>query len=182
MSKRAIAYIKENLLGILIGFAVITFIWEGLILPGQRFTITGILTLVIFTIAAQHKYSRRSLEQKALKKRGLTHQDLTNIDFVKNWEPVQQDGLIKFCFIQGGLTVGLIIFPLLLLAFIYLVFFSVNISFYTGIVYPLGAACVLGPYLLGVIVYGVRYQLNQRRFQRLTDPLKLKKPNAVNIF
>ncbi|RFZ81115.1 hypothetical protein DYU05_20355 [Mucilaginibacter terrenus] len=175
MLGRVVSHIKANLLGVFIGFAVVSFIFEGLILTPGDFYATQFFGIIIVIIATRSKYRDRLQAQKRLKQKGLTHEDLSNIDFVKNWEVARRVGPLKYCFLQGGLSIGLITFPLSLMLFVFLVFFSADAEYFKALMYPLALVCLIVPYVTGVLIYAVRYQRNQHRFHKLTDPLNLNR-------
>ncbi|MGZ3766162.1 MAG: hypothetical protein ACXVA2_15945 [Mucilaginibacter sp.] len=111
-------------------------------------------------------------ELEELKKRGLTEEDIKRIQFIKKWEETRKTGVIRYCLYDGGTISGMILFfPISFILF--------SISGYSLRSFPelkdmmfFILECVGIGYLLGAGIYGARWKFNERKFTRLTDPLR----------
>ena len=92
--KAGLAWANENLLGIIIACAVVSFIYEGLILKPDKFILTHIFGYAIAFKILYDKNQEDIEARKKLAKRGLAVLDLHNIEFVKSWDPIRLKGNI----------------------------------------------------------------------------------------
>ena len=130
-----------------------------------------ILAGIYIILALYSKYQKRKKLTNELKEKGLTPADVTNIDFVKNWDTTRKTGIKRFCLLEGGLMTGIMLFiPLSFILFLVLGLTEVLSSFSHLIIAALISLAT--SYLIGVIIYVVRWKANERRFIRLTDPFK----------
>ncbi|RYZ98999.1 MAG: hypothetical protein EOP47_17960 [Sphingobacteriaceae bacterium] len=111
-------------------------------------------------------------EADVLHKKGLSRGDVLRIDFVKDWDQKRRDGIFRFCLLQGGILSGILLFPLLVIGFALAIFFHLLTDF-RSLVY-LAGSCLIVCYITGVIVYLFRWKYNERKFQKLTNPLNLQ--------
>jgi hypothetical protein len=81
--KAGLAWVNENLLGIIIACAVVSFIYEGLILKPDELILTKIFGYAIAFKILYDKNQEDIEARKKLAKRGLAVSDLHNIEFVK---------------------------------------------------------------------------------------------------
>jgi hypothetical protein len=123
-----------------------------------------LLYLVLFYIGRQQR-------KKELKEKGLTLGDITNIAFVKDWEVTRKTGITRYCLIEGGLMTGVILFvPISFIVFFYSGLETIMASF-ANLLIATSASFALS-YLTGTAIYFFRWKTNERRFIRLTDPLR----------
>lgn len=163
-------YIKHNLLGLGVACAVVCFFIETLLFHTNHFPLTAAATVLVFIAAGYEKHYARRLKELELKKRGLTFADTLNIGFVKNWEILRKKGIYKFCFVDGGLMLGLIIvLPLALIGMLALSDLN-SLFFNPGRLLWYIADCCLVGYVIGAVTYLTRWVRNEKRFIRLTDP------------
>ncbi|AMR33733.1 hypothetical protein A0256_21000 [Mucilaginibacter sp. PAMC 26640] len=164
-------YLRQNLLGVAVGLAIVSFLVETLLIHSKDFLFTGFAAVLIFIIAGYQKHHERRLKARELKKKGLTITDTLNIEFVKSWEVLRKQGIYKFCFIDGGLMLGLIIMlPVALIGMLTLS--DLNGLFSDpGRIFWYITDCALIGYVTGALIYFVRWIINEKRFIRLTDPL-----------
>ena len=122
-------------------------------------------------ITGYFKYKNKLDTLKKLKAKGLTIQDLDNIEFVKKWEETRKEGLWKYCIRDGGIITGAGLS--LGVALLFAIFYSHNFvtiladpgSMFSFIGYSyIGGACA------GVILFRITWHFNEKRFIRLTDP------------
>ncbi len=66
------------------------------IVNDKSFIIPWILLDFIGLFPGYYKYKERILFEKRLKARGLTIEDVNNIEFVKQWEEIRQKGVVKY--------------------------------------------------------------------------------------
>ena len=164
----AIKYLKDNLLGIFIAIAVITFVIEVIFLKSDL-NITHYVGIAVVIYAGYLREKDEKAKQAFLSRKGLTPQDVSNIQFVKDWEIAKNDGFIKYILFNGGLITGMIfLIPLSFCRFL----ISNEISFndFGSMMYFI-IECFFISYGTGVIIYLIRWHYNQRRFARLTDHL-----------
>jgi hypothetical protein len=168
---KLIKYLRENLLGVAVGCAVTSFLLETLVLH-SNLLVTKFTALLVFVAAAFEKRRDNQIRQKQLLKRGLTLKDIQNIEFVKNWEMLRKRGIYKYCFIEGGIMIGLII--LLPISLIGIFLFNDIRSLFNEPIDMLKylALCTVIGYIGGIIIYLIRWVNNEKRFINLTDPLR----------
>jgi hypothetical protein len=160
------------MLGVAVGCAVMAFLTETLVLKSSDLTFTEIFGSLVFAIAALERYLDNKAREAQLKKRGLTLTDIDNISFVKNWEVLRKRGIYKYCFLEGGLMLGMIILlpiallGMLLISDIHTLFSELELV----MEYTLG--CMMIGYVTGAAIYLVRWIKNEKRFISLTDPLR----------
>jgi len=160
---------NKHLLGIAVGCAVTAFIGDWLFHVTSDYLLTRISCVIVFIIAMASKEGNKKL---ALKKKGLTPGDLRNIEFVKNWEVTRKTGLTKYCVVEGGLVTGIILFiPISVVAF-FIVGLETILSNYRNLLAVSSVSLTIA-YFIGVVIYYIRWQTNERRFMNLTDPLRL---------
>lgn len=110
--------------------------------------------------------------RKKLQAKGLTEQDVANIDFVKKWQDTRKGGLWRYCIRDGGLIAGA--GTGLALSLLFALLFSVK--FFKIISEPGDMFAFIGyNYLCGAVIqitlFRFLWNSNERRFLRLTDPL-----------
>jgi uncharacterized BrkB/YihY/UPF0761 family membrane protein len=123
--------------------------------------------------AADSERSKTNIEErKRLELKGLTKEDLKNIEFVKSWEEIRKKGLIKYSLIDGGIFFGFV------LCFVYSILSIIiiknlmntisadpsNMLSFIGYTYIAGV-------ISGIIVFRFLWIYNEQKFIRLTDPL-----------
>jgi hypothetical protein len=120
-----------------------------------------------------YKTVSKSERAKKLKAKGLTQQDIDNIEFVKKWEETRLHGLWKYCVQSGGIIAGaLLSFPggVIVLAITHKDY-SVRLFPDLSDMFAFIAYSYLTGAVLGIILYRILWMINERRFLRLTDPL-----------
>ena len=106
-----------------------------------------------------------------LEVKGLTTEDVSRIEFTKNWDVTRKNGIKKFCFYDGGIIAGmLLVIPISMVWFFVVGSFERLYSGFLFMLFFIGITIILG-YLSGVIIYYVRWKYNERKFRSLTDPL-----------
>jgi hypothetical protein len=131
------------------------------------------LFLFVIGFARDLYHFREKLDkQKKLKAKGLTEEDIINIEFVKKWEETRIGGMWKYCVRDGGIIAGAGL--ALALSLLYAIIFPGNFSniisepgdmmMFIGYSYIAGAT-------FGVILFRIRWSYNEKKFIRLTDPL-----------
>lgn len=82
--KKLLLLAKTNLLGIAVAIGVISFLFEGLILPDENYTFTKFSVLLVIIIAIRSKYKENAARQKSLFKKSILQKnntpDLNNSD------------------------------------------------------------------------------------------------------
>jgi hypothetical protein len=136
----------------------------------------GLLAYIAITLLSSwHFYDdalKKISEYEQLQRKGLTEADIKRIEFIKQWEKDRKAGIIKYSFYNRGIIVGLLLFfPISLIAFMvigdWLSFFPEPANM-TSLI----ANCLIIAYLFGVFIYRIRWTLNERKFIRLTDPIR----------
>jgi len=133
--------------------------------------IFNLFFLVIGIVRGYYHYSNKLETIKKLKAKGLTEQDLLNIEFVKKWEATRQEGLWKYCIRDGGIIVGAGLSVVLSLIYLFMVPTALktieaspgNMFSFIGYAYISGA-------IIGVILYRILWWYNEKKFTRLTNP------------
>ena len=167
---KAIKFIKDNLLSILVSCAVIAFLLN--VFFSLSIEVTRSIGMLLFFVALAEGRKTWTIKQYQLKNKGLTQEDIANIQFVKKWEETREKGICRYCITDGGIIFGaylwLIISMLLIATSIVklqtLVDDPGNMFGFIGYNYIAGA-------IIGVIIYRALWPYNERRFKRLTDPL-----------
>ena len=168
--KKAILFVKKNAFGLLLVFVNITFFTSIFIeFTGLQ---EGIITGAFFITWIIAEIQNRKYKALHLKERGLTFDDVRNIKFVKNWQETRKKGLLSYCFKDGGAICGSALFLVTsLLIFMVVPNFTEflterpgNMFLFIGCTYILAA-------VICVIIYRVTWPYQQRRFNKLTDPL-----------
>lgn len=152
----------------------------SLIFPAIVFFLVKDKTYVYFSIGMNvlgfipgyYRYQDNLRLNKKLKDRGLTHEDLSNIRFVKKWDNIRPRGIIKYSLIDGGIFFGFAlcgIFSIIALLTIdgivsYISSDLSNMFNFIGYTYLAGATA-------GIIGYRLAWTYNEQKFIRLTDPL-----------
>ena len=167
---KAIMFIKDNLLSILVSCGVIAFLLN--VFFSVSIEITRSVGTLLFLAAFTERRKIWTIKQHQLKDKGLTAEDIDNIRFVKKWEETREKGIWRYCINVGGIIFGaylwLIISILLIATSIVklqtLVDAPGNMFGFIGYNYIAGA-------IIGVIIHRALWPYNERRFKRLTDPL-----------
>ncbi|WP_184546031.1 hypothetical protein [Mucilaginibacter sp. FT3.2] len=118
-----------------------------------------------------YHYDARLAYRNKLKAKGLTEEDIYNIEFVKKWEETREKGIWKYCITDGAIILGaylwliisLIAISTSIVKFKDLVDDPGNMFSFIGYTYMAGA-------IIGVIINRFMWTTNQHRFTRLTDP------------
>src|SRR5882757_927459 len=93
--KAYLKYIYKALLIELVVFSVLSYFNGGLKIY--------LVLLVISLIGGYFKYETKLIEIKKLKDKGLTEEDVANIQFVKKWEETREKGIWRYCITDGGI-------------------------------------------------------------------------------
>lgn len=114
----------------------------------------------------------RLKEYRILEKKGLTRADLSRIAFVRRWEHKRRKGIAGYCFFEGGLILGMfLLFPVSLLLFFALKQYDNTFFTFTAIGVFVTANILLS-FTIGLVIFRFRWSYNQRRFMRLTNPVR----------
>ena len=142
------------------------------IVNDKSFIIPWIVLDFIGLFPGYYKYKDRIIFEKRLKARGLTIEDVNNINFVKKWEEIRQKGVVKYTIIDGGVFFGFFLSLIISIASLityhgtldYLRAGPSNMFNFIGYTYLAGA-------MSSVLIYRVLWVRNEQKFIRLTDPL-----------
>ncbi len=149
----------------------------GIIIVISYLTHDAFIYLFYFLLGIGREYYHYDDELKKIKKlkaKGLTEQDLRNIEFVKKWEENREGGLWKYCIRDGGIIAGAG-----LSVIISLIYFTVvpngfkNIMDDPGNMFSLIGYAYIAGATIGVIMYRILWWYNEKRFMRLTDPFNI---------
>ena len=130
------------------------------------------LYIFYFLLGKYYHYDSNLEKIKRLKAKGLTEQDLKNIEFVKKWNESRQGGVWKYCIRDGAIIAGAGLS--LLISILFFMFSSQKIlTLFSepGDMFRFIGYSYIGGAVLGVIIYRILWLFNERRFNRLTDPL-----------
>ena len=106
-----------------------------------------------------------------LEKSGLSLKDLKRIAFVKEWAETRKTGALRYCIYNGGLITGMMLFlPISFLLFITSGYSLRLFPEFSDMMFFIAKGLVLG-YLIGSIIYRIRWTWNEHIFIRLTDPI-----------
>lgn len=170
---KAIKFVKDNLLSILISCAVVAFLLN--VFFSWSIEIARFIGFLAFVVAFTERRKTWTIKQYQLKAKGLTEEDTANIIFVKKWEETRGKGVWRYCIIDGGiirgaylwLAISVLAIATSVVKFKGLVDAPGNMFGFIGYTYIAGA-------IIGVISHRVLWIYNQRRFLKLTDPLNDK--------
>ena len=152
----------------------------SLIFPLLVFFLVNDKSWVYFSIAVNiigfipgyFKYQDSLIFNKRLKQKGLTHEDLANIRFVKSWEDVRKRGIVTYSLVDGGIFWGFALCGIFSIAALLTINGLVayissdlgNMLNFIGYTYLAGAT-------VGIISFRLIWNRNEQKFIRLTDPL-----------
>jgi hypothetical protein len=119
-----------------------------------------------------YHYEAKQSYINRLKAKGLTPDDIYNINFVKQWDEIRKKGLWLYCITDGGIILGAYLWlgvSILLIATSIVKFQNLvnepgNMFAFIGYTYLTGA-------VIGIIINRIRWPYNEGRFMKLTDPL-----------
>ena len=163
------SYIKYSYPGIILWIIIVALFYH---FDHDKFWYTFYpIFWVISLLGGYFRYVAKLDTIKKLKAKGLTEQDLWNIEFVKKWEETRKEGLWKYCVRDGGIIAGAglsVVISLIYFAAAHNAFKNIiddpgNMFSLIGCAYIIGAA-------VGVIMYRILWWYNEKRFIRLTDP------------
>ena len=163
------SYLKYNYKGILISFCILLIISY----LSHEFA-WYIFYFLLGTGREYYHYNAKLDKIKRLKAKGLTEQDLINIEFVKKWEEEREGGLWRYCIRDGGIITGAGLSVVISLIY----FAAVPNGFKNMMADPgnmfslIGYAYIAGA-MIGVIMYRILWWHNEKRFIRLTDPFNI---------
>lgn len=171
--KAILNYLQNNILALLITFGVF-FIAYAVFFTNANWSIGQYIVSIIFVVACIHKRRERKLKEEQLHKKGLTTGDLLNIEFVKNWEKDRLVGRTRYCLQNGGVVMGMMLivpisFIALLVTSISGTFASMNVV--TAFLLLLVPLC----YTSATLIYLIRWNNKERKFQKLTGESYLVK-------
>jgi hypothetical protein len=109
-----------------------------------------------------------------LKAKGLTADDLRNIQLVKSWEETRKGGIWKYCLKDGGVIAGAVL--LFVVGIIYTSIFSTEFKVILaspGTMFSFIGYCYIAGAFIGVIIYRILWIYKEKRFKKLTDPLNI---------
>jgi hypothetical protein len=168
--KKAIVFVINSAFGLILIFVNLAF-FASLFITYTRLQENIIFSAVFLTwiIAAIQSRKRRAVD---LKGKGLTLDDVDNIKFVKKWRETREKGPWSYCLKDGAAICGSILFLVLsLLAFLLVFNFLgwleeslANMFQFIGFTYISAA-------VISAVIYRIAWPYNERRFNRLTDPL-----------
>ncbi|SDE28089.1 hypothetical protein SAMN05216464_10582 [Mucilaginibacter pineti] len=164
---------KDNLLSILVSLCIVTF------LLNVFFSVSLEVCHFIGTLLAIAAFSERrgswSVKQYKLKNKGLTQQDIRNIEFVKKWEETRKKGIWKYCISDGGIVLGAgLSLAISLLAYVTFPGIFKGLADSPGNMFSFIGYAYLAGAITGATIHRILWPYNQRRFMKLTDPLNDK--------
>ena len=133
-----------------------------------------IFYLLLGTGRQYYRYESKLERIKRLRAKGLTEQDLRNIEFVKEWKETRRGRIWRYCFRDGGIITGAglsvvvaLTYFIFVPAMLQQIMKSPNDIFqFIGYSYICGA-------IIGVITFSILWRINEKRFFRLTDPFNI---------
>jgi hypothetical protein len=135
-----------------------------------------ILLMLAIAVATSGDYYDNAIlaikQAKELESKGLTPLDISNIKFVKEWEEMKANGFYKYIFFNGGLIIGSILFIV-----VSLILFPKakpegrQFEELSDMIYYMLKCYFIG-FFSGIIICLVRWYIKERRFQRLTQPIR----------
>jgi hypothetical protein len=170
--ERALAFIKKHYFDIIVAGSVLAFLVD---IYFNRHTFS--LTIVAFYILgyasdAENNKTNIAERKRLLITKGLTPEDLKNIEFVKDWDETRKKGLVKFSLVYGGVFFGFVLCGLtsiitLMVKKDMLNYISADPSNMVGFIGYTYIAGIIG----GTIFYRFIWIYKEQKFIRLTDPL-----------
>jgi len=164
------AYLKYALTEFLLSFIFPLILY--FIVEDSLFILIVVIFNVLGFFAGYYRYKDGLLFQKKLKVRGLTGEDLNNIEFVKSWDEIRSRGPIKYSLLDGGVFFGfalgigisILLFVVKPALFHYISLDPSNMFRFIGYTYLAGS-------MIGIVIYRNLWTRNENKFIRLTDPL-----------
>jgi len=136
----------------------------------------------LYLVGTIYKFGERLERLQKLKARGLTEEDITNIEFVKKWEQARHGGLWRYCIRDGGLIAGAGLSLVLSLIFgITFPHMFKQILAEPGDMFRLIGIAYLGGAFVGLILFRIMWSYKEKKFARLTDPLNTIFASKISI-
>jgi len=172
---KVFSFIKSNFEGILIAAMVISFLSEVYFFDHNDLLVTkilGFLFVLFYSKRRPYVVEGKAERIKKLKAKGLTPQDIINIEFVKKWGETRNSGVWNYCITDGAFITGFVLLiPVSLLYFTLSHKSMAELLPDPGKMFEFIAYSYLTGAVIGVINCRIRWIINERRFLRLTDPL-----------
>ncbi|PJJ79616.1 hypothetical protein [Mucilaginibacter auburnensis] len=159
-------YVKNNYRALILSCIIIAFICGY----DQKLLL---LAVIAFNIISGYNNYKKDIDfETRLKAKGLTREDAANIQFVKEWETTRQKGVWNYAISDGGIICGAGLSVLTSIVSMFIMQKSITALFaepadmfrFIGLNYLAGAA-------LGITLFRFRWNVNEKRFFSLTDPL-----------
>jgi hypothetical protein len=170
--KNALAFIKKHRFDIIVSRSVVAFLFD-IYLDKHTFSLT-IIAFYIMGYAADSEKSKTNIEERKrlLTAKGLTSEDLKNIEFVKDWDETRKKGPVKFSLVYGGVFFGFVLCGIISIMILlvlkntltYISADPANMFNFIGYTYIAG---LIG----GTTLYRLLWIYKERKFIHLTDPL-----------
>jgi len=170
--EKLVDFIRKHRFDIIISASVIAFLIDVYI-DKHTFSLT-IIAFYIFGYAADNERSKTNIAERRqlLSTKGLTPEDLKNIEFVKDWDEARKKGPVKFSLVYGGIFFGFAMCGIISVACAlikkdmmkYLSADPSNMVGFIGYTYIAGI-------ISGTIIYRLIWTYKEQKFIRLTDPL-----------
>ncbi|MFB9845548.1 hypothetical protein [Mucilaginibacter ginsenosidivorans] len=131
-----------------------------------------IVIFLIDVIISLFRFPERLKQIKKLKAKGLTQQDIINIEFTKKWGETRSYGIWRYCIRDGGIITGAgfslassLVFAVCFSSLFWKILSEPGSMFaYIGYSYLSGI-------ITGIILFRILWVFKEKRFARLTDPL-----------
>jgi hypothetical protein len=172
------AYIKYNYKGWIVAIALIILFYRN-----DSFLLYAILYAIFSMVFNIFRFKDRLERIEKLKAKGLTEEDIVNIEFAKKWGETRQKGVWNYCITDGGLIAGALLS--IFVSIIYFVVSHKNIAQLLpdpGKMFGFIAYAYLTGATIGIISHRILWIINERRFLRLTDPLNTIFTNKKESF
>lgn len=166
------SYLKYSYKGLILQITILLLVWY--FKWGHNSYLSDIIFTLIFIGHEYYHFDNKLQKIKKLKAKGLTEQDLRNIEFVKKWEETRNNGLLKYCIKDGGVIAGaVLLFAVgLTFAIIFPDKFKVILSS-PGTMFSFIGYCYIAGAVIGVILFRILWIYKERRFVKLTDPFNI---------
>src|SRR5437016_1383100 len=97
-------YIKRELIKFPI--LLLIFLMLFLFVSNKPFSYIFGICCLLDLFPKHYRYKKRAHYIHQLKKKGLTVEDIVNIEFVKKWGETRTEGIWKYCARDGGIIAG----------------------------------------------------------------------------
>jgi hypothetical protein len=169
--EKEVNFIKKHRFDIIVTSSVVAFFCD-VFFNIHSFSLT-IIGLYILGYAADNERSQNNIaERKRLMLKGLTKQDLNNIEFVKDWGETRKKGLINYSLIYGGIFFGFVLCAVISILTMVIKQDMINyIAAAPSHMFNFIGYTYVGGLVGGTIIYRFLWKYKEEKFIRLTDPV-----------